>query len=223
VGFSSLCANKEITYQFLEDVVREIAALTPGPYFHIGGDEAAATNETDYLQFVERIQRIVQAQGKQMVGWEEIAKAHLLPTTIVQHWHGQAAQRVVQQGAKVIMSPASRTYVDMKYDASTPLGLNWAGYIEVQDGYDWDPAKVLSGVSESDVLGVEAPLWSETIQTMDDIEFMVFPRLAGYAEIGWSPASGRDWNEYRVRLAAHGPRLTAMGVNFYRSKQVPWP
>ncbi|HUV89387.1 MAG TPA: beta-N-acetylhexosaminidase [Anaerolineae bacterium] len=223
VGFSSLCVNKEITYRFLEDVVREIAALTPGPYFHIGGDETAATNETDYLQFVERFQRIVQAQGKQMVGWEEIAKAHLLPTTIVQYWHGQAAQRIVQQGVQVIMSPASKTYVDMKYDGSTPLGLNWAGMIEVQDGYEWDPAEVLSGLPESNVVGVEAPLWSETIQTMDDIEFMVFPRLAGYAEIGWSPASGREWSEYRVRLAAHGPRLTAMGVNFYRSPQVPWP
>jgi hexosaminidase len=110
----------------------------------------------------------------------------------------------------------------MKYDGSTPLGLNWAGYISVQHGYAWDPAAQLDGVSESDVLGVEAPLWSETLETLADVEFMAFPRLAGYAEIGWSPADGRGWDEYRIRLGAHGPRLTTMGVYFYRSPEVPW-
>jgi len=71
-------------------------------------------------------------------------------------------------------------------------------------------------------LGVEAPLWSETLQTIQDIEFMAFPRLPGVAEIGWSPAGNRGWDEYKIRLGAHGPRLTAMEVNFYRSPQVPW-
>ena len=121
------------------------------------------------------------------------------------------------------MSPASKSYLDMKYHAATSLGLHWAGYIEVQEAYNWDPAQVVSGVAESAILGVEAPLWSETVKTIRDIEFLAFPRLPGYAEIGWAPAAQRDWNEYRVRLGAHGPRLTALGVNFYRSAQVPWP
>lgn len=64
--------------------------------------------------------------------------------------------------------------------------------------------------------------WTETIQTMADIEYMAFPRLAGYAEIGWSPAAGRDWREYKNRLGAHGARLAALGLNFYRSPLVPW-
>jgi hexosaminidase len=128
----------------------------------------------------------------------------------------------VQQGAKIVMSPAGKAYLDMKYDASTPLGLDWAGTISVQDGYTWDPATQAEGVSEGDVLGVEAPLWSETLETMADVEYMTFPRLPGYAEIGWSPAAGRSWDEYRIRLAAHGPRLAALGVNFYRSPSVPW-
>ena len=102
--------------------------------------------------------------------------------------------------------------------------LPWkAGYIEVPDAYNWDPAQVVSGVAEGTILGVEAPLWSETIQTIRDLEFLAFPRLPGYAEIGWSPATQRDWNEYKSRLGAHGPRLTALGVNFYHSPQVPWP
>jgi hexosaminidase len=222
VGFSSLCTDKEITYQFVDDVIRELAALTPGPYIHIGGDEAAATPPADYVRFVERAQAIVQSHGKQMIGWEEIAQAALSPGAIAQHWGGPLAAKAVQQGAQIILSPAPKAYLDMKYDASTRMGLDWAGYSEVQDAYLWYPAKQVAGASEKDVLGVEAPLWSETLQNIADVEFMAFPRLPGHAEIGWSPEAGREWNEYRLRLAAHGPRLAAMQVNFYRSPQVPW-
>ncbi len=221
VGFSSLCLDKEITYRFVDDVVREIAALTPGPYFHIGGDEAMATPAPDYVAFIERVQDIVQSHGKQMVGWEEIGQATLLPTSIAQLWHSAVAREAVRQGVKVIMSPANRAYLDMKYTPETSLGLHWAGYVEVKDAYDWDPATLVEGIGEKDILGVEAPLWTETIQTVADIEWMVFPRLIGIAEIGWSPA-GRDWEEYRFRLGRHGWRLAAWGVNFYRSSQVPW-
>lgn len=222
VGFSSLCVGKEITYKFVDDVVREIAALTPGPYIHIGGDESSATKTADYITFVEKVQAIVKSHGKQVIGWEEIAGAKLLPTSIAQHWTSDLAQKAVQQGAKVIMSPASKTYLDMKYDRSTALGQDWAGLIEVQTGYDWDPARLLDGVSERDILGLEASLWSETLKTLEDIEFMTFPRLPGCAEIGWSPVSGRNWSEYRIRLGAHGLRLAGLGVRFYRSPQVPW-
>ena len=222
VGFSSLCIGKEITFAFVNDVVREIAALTPGPYFHIGGDEALVTSTEDYVNFIERAQAIVQAHGKQAVGTEEIGQANLLPTTIAQHWATDQIQKAVRQGVKVILSPATRTYLDMKYDEATPLGLKWAGTVEVEDAYDWDPATQVEGVTEEDVLGVEALLWTETVETMDDVELMTFPRLAGHAEIGWSPRAGRSWEEYRVRLGAQGARWREMGVNFYRSGQVEW-
>ena len=174
------------------------------------------------MRFVERVQTIVQEQGKQMVGWEEIAQTQLLPTSIAQHWNSGLARTAAEQGAMVVMSPATRAYLDMKYDEDTRLGLSWAGFIDVEKAYTWDPATQLAGLPADAVLGVEAPLWSETIQTMDDIEFLAFPRLPGYAEIGWSPAEGRGWDEYSGRLAAHGPRLTAMGVDFYPAPQVPW-
>ena len=222
VGFSSLCIGKEITFAFVDDVVGEIAALTPGPYFHIGGDEAMATNQNDYVEFIGRVQAIVQSHGKQAVGYEEIGRADLLPTSIAQHWASDTVQKAVKQGAKAILSPATRTYVDMKYDESTRLGLSWAGYVEVQDAYTWDPATQVEGVGEDNVLGVEALLWTETVETIDDIEYMTFPRRAGHAEIGWSPAKGRNWEEYRVRLGTHGARWMVMGVGFYRSPQVPW-
>ena len=222
VGFSSLCVRKEITYQFLADVFAELAAITPGPYLHIGGDEAAATNKEDYLYFIERVQGLVRTQGKQVVGWEEIAQATLLPDTLVQQWNATQISKAVEQGSRIILSPANRAYLDMKYDDSTPLGLNWAGNVSVEAAYSWDPAAVVAGVPESAVLGIEAALWSETLTSMADIEVMVFPRLPGLAEIGWSPATGRSWDEYRLRLAAHAPLWRALQINYYAAPEIPW-
>ena len=79
-----------------------------------------------------------------------------------------------------------------------------------------------NGVTENDVLGLEAPLWSETLLTISDIEYLAFPRLPGYAEIAWSPQADRAWEDYRVRLAAHGAYLSALGVNFYRAPEIDW-
>jgi hexosaminidase len=227
VGFSSLCIDKPVTYDFVSDVIAELARLTPGRWIHIGGDEAAATEPADYDRFVQRVQRIVEGHGKRMIGWEEVGRAKLDGPTIVQHWNTDPAKtamaaRAVKQGAKVIMSPAEHAYLDMKYDPSTPLGLRWAGYTNVQDAYAWDPARQVPGVGAKDVLGVEAPLWSETVQSIRDAEFLAFPRLIGIAEIGWSPARGRSWREYRLRLGAQAPLLDGLRVNFYRSPEVPW-
>jgi hexosaminidase len=222
VGFSALCVDKDVTYRFIDDVVREIASLTPTPYFHIGGDEVKTLTPQQYVQFIERVQKIVQSHGKQMVGWDEIAPAALLPSTIVQHWRPDGAPTAaVSKGAKVIMSVANRAYLDMKYDNSTPIGLNWAANIEVKDAYGWDPATIVKGIPESALLGVEAPIWTETLGNIRDVEYMAFPRLLAIAEIAWSPEVS-NWEEFRGRLAAHGPRLSALGVNFYRSPSVPW-
>ena len=223
VGFSALCVDREVTYRFLDDVVREIAALTPGPWFHIGGDEVKELTPEQYNAFIARVQGIVRKHGKQVIGWDEIATAPLAPDTLVQVWRPKTAMGpAVQRGAKVIMSIASRAYLDMKYDANTPIGLTWAGRIEVPDAYDWDPAATVPGLDPSAVVGVEAPLWTETVATRGDIELLAFPRLVAVAEVGWSPQERRRWEDFRARLAAHAPRFTALGVNFYRSPTVDW-
>ena len=77
-------------------------------------------------------------------------------------------------------------------------------------------------MNEKDILGIEAPIWTESLPSMPDIEYMTFPRLPGYAEIGWTPAAGRNWEGYRLRLGEQGPRLTVLGVNFFRSPEIPW-
>jgi hexosaminidase len=222
VGFSTLCVEKDVTYTFVTDVVKEIGALTAGPYFHVGGDEVQKLTPDQFRQFIERVQKIVEAQGRQMIGWGDIAPVRLSPATIVQHWRPEASHVAAAKGAKFIVSPASKSYLDMKYDKGTVLGLNWAGEIEVRTAYDWDPVKELSAHPAEAILGVEAPLWTETVATMEDLEFLAFPRLPAVAEVGWSQATARTWEDFSRRLAAHGPRWSALGVNFYRSPQVPW-
>ncbi len=221
VGFSSLSINMEITYKFLDDVIRELAAMTPGPYIHIGGDEAHSTPKEDYKKFIERFQQIILNHKKIPVGWAEIGEVELDSKTIAQHWQGAAYKGAKEQGNKFIISPGNKTYLDMKYDEGTPLGLTWAGLISVKDAYDWDPASYMEGLDESDILGIEAPIWSETLLTMKDIEFMAFPRLPGLAELAWSPKI-QGWDEYKVRLARHGRHMDALSINFFRSPDVVW-
>jgi len=223
VGFSTFCTDKEITYKFIDDVVREISEMTPGPYFHIGGDESHVTPMEDYIPFVNKVQEIVAAHGKKVLGWDEIANASLQDDTFVQFWADvENTTNGVNQGAKVLMSPAKKIYLDMQYDSTTHLGLHWAAYIEVDSAYAWEPTTYVPGIGKENILGIEAPIWSETITNMDELEFMVFPRLPGVAEIAWSPVEKRSWDEYKVRLGAHGPLFKALGIDYYASKLVPW-
>jgi hexosaminidase len=223
VGFSSLCTRKEITYKFIDDVIGELAALTPGPYIHIGGDESHSTKREDYIYFINKVQEIIVKHGKQVMGWDDICAATIKPNSVVQHWaRVKNAINATGQGAKVILSPSTRAYLDMQYDTTSKYGLHWAGYVDADSSYNWDPATLIPGVGKESILGTEAPLWTETITNMDEIEYMIFPRLPGIAEIGWTPASQRNWEEYRNRLAGHGKRLRAMGIDFFPSKVVPW-
>jgi hexosaminidase len=200
-----------------------LSALTPGPYFHIGGDESHSTKREDYIPFINKVQDIVMAHGKKVLGWDDIAISSLKPGVVAQHWSNvKNASMAVGQGAKILMSPAKKAYLDMQYDKSTKLGLHWAGYIEVDSAYIWDPANYIPGIGKENVLGIEAALWTETITNMKEMEYMIFPRLPGYAEIGWTPSSGRNWSEYKVRLGKQAERFKAMGINYYPSVLVPW-
>ncbi len=223
VGFSTLWAKKEVTYQFIDDVVREISAISPGPWFHIGGDESHVTDSLDYIMLINRAQEIVTKYGKKVIGWDEIANATPVAGATVQFWANVKNTTMgVEKGAQVIMSPAKKAYLDMQYDSTTHLGLHWAGYIEVDTAYIWDPASYVPAIAKENILGVEAPLWSETVTNIDEVEYMVFPRLPGYAEIGWTAQANRKWDEYKLRLAKHGKRFEALGIDYYKSTLVPW-
>jgi hexosaminidase len=138
--------------------------------------------QAQYSKFMERAQEIVQRNGKLTIAWDEIANGTLLPATVVQYWRPDASI-TPPPSTKLVLSPANKIYLDMKYDDATVLGLNWAGNVDVSVPYEWNPATLLPKVPETSILGIEAPNWSETLASMSDVEFMAFPRIAAVAEV----------------------------------------
>tara|TARA_R110000868_G_scaffold280326_3_gene540423 strand:- start:40410 stop:42029 length:1620 start_codon:yes stop_codon:yes gene_type:complete len=223
VGFSTFDANKDTVYAFIDDVVREISAITPGPYFHAGGDESHVTKKKDYLHFVSKVDKIVKKYGKRMIGWDEIVHADIDTNAIAQFWDNEKnAKLAVEKGLKVILSPGKKAYLDMQYDTLSKHGLHWAGYIPVDTGYVWTPERYVQGISKENILGVEAPLWSETISNIEELEYLAFPRMIGYSELSWSTEENRDWNNYKVRLGNQAPYLDKMNVKYYPSELIEW-
>ena len=226
VGFSRLHADLAATEPFLRDVLTDVAAMTPGHYVHIGGDEVHTMQSAEYARLVQAAAAHVRAAGKGVVGWQEIAKAPLGPDTVVQYWaEAEGAKYVIaaaQAGAQVLLSPASKVYLDMKYDGETRVGLVWAGHIEVRDAYDWEPLDVIPELPAERIVGVEAGIWSETIRSVDDLFFLLLPRLAAVAEVAWSRPETRDWDDFAARLSVLAPRWTEAGLSWYRSPQVQW-
>ena len=223
VGYSSFHTRKDEVYEFIDDVVREIAAISPSPYFHIGGDESHVTKKKDYIHFVEKVEKIVQNHGKTAVGWNEIGQAKISPNTVLQLWNEpHNALKAANNGSKIIVSSAERMYLDMKYDSISEYGLTWAGLIPVDLAYNWDPKTYLEELPEESIMGIEAPLWSETISNSAELEYLAFPRAIGYAEMGWSTAESRNWEDYRTRLAKQVPYFSRMNINYYPTKLVDW-
>lgn len=222
VGFSTFDTRKDTVYAFVDDVVREISEITPGPYFHIGGDESHVTKKKDYIYFANKVEKIVQKYGKRMIGWDEIAIADIDSTSISQWWSSEEnAKKAVEKGMQIIVSPAKKAYLDMQYDTLSKHGLHWAAYIPVDTAYIWTP-ETHGGMPLENILGIEAPLWSETISNMEELEYLAFPRVIGYSELSWSVPENRDWENYKIRLGNQAPFLDRMNVKYYPSPLIDW-
>jgi hexosaminidase len=229
VGFSRLHRDLPATERFLRDVFGDLAAMTPGPYLHVGGDEVLTMAPDEYAWFVRTLQDVVRGAGKQVVGWEEIAHADVDPGTVVQVWKpvgdadgAAAVVAAASRGARVLLSPADRVYLDMKYDATTDLGLEWAGHVELRDAYAWEPDEAVPGLPAEAVVGVEAAVWSETLRSTDDLFVMLLPRLAAVAEVAWTARERRGWADFRRRVAGLADGWDRDGFLWYPSPQVDW-
>lgn len=233
VGHSSLKIHEEGTYAFLRDVLSEVAHLTPGPYLHIGGDEALGTPQPDFDVFIERVTALTAELGKTPVAWHEAGSAAVAPGTIGQYWghtsphgdHAAQARRFAERGGSLVLSPSNVAYLDQKYDTEFPLGISWAGLIDTRTAYEWEPEALIPDLPADAILGVEAPLWAETLETLADIDQLFFPRALALAEIAWSPPAGaaeRSWERFRLRAAAIAPFWDAAGWGGHRPSEIPW-
>jgi hexosaminidase len=225
VGWSTLTADLPATYEFVREVLGQLAAITLGPYLHIGGDEAKVTEHEDYVAMVQQFVRIGAETGKTVVGWNEFAAVELPEGAVIQYWHGDFAPVVRQAeeaGSRVIMSPAASTYLDQKYASDSPVGLEWVegGPFTWSEYYNWDPAQ--GGLKDQHILGVEGALWSETVRDNQQAQWLLYPRAVSLAEVAWSGQEVRNAGDFRRRLGALGERLARQGVAFQEAPDVEW-
>jgi len=228
------CAGREETFDFITGVLGEIARLFPGQYVHIGGDEVNKENwhncarcqqrmrdenlKTEHeLQsyFIRRVEKILNADGKRLIGWSEIREGGLAQNATVMDWIGGAVE-AASAGHDVIMSPTTHCYLDYyqsRNHTNEPTAIG--GFLPLQLVYSFEPVpEKLDPKYRSHILGAQGNLWTEYIPSFRQVEYMTFPRLCALAEVTWSPAQLRNWDDFVRRLEMHSRRLEALGVNY---------
>jgi hexosaminidase len=223
------CAGQEEVFAFLGNVLDEVVDLFDAPWIHIGGDEAPKARwkrcprcqrrireqglaGEDQLQvyFTNRIAAHLQRRGRTAIGWNQILGPGLAEGPILQYWIGNRKRmaKAVHGGRQVIISPFLRAYLDHSYTL-TPLSA----------AYRFEPVlPALAGGPVGCVLGVEGLLWTEFVRNRARLDYQTYPRLTALAEVGWSPAEGKDYGDFRLRLARFAERLDALGVQYARGR-----
>lgn len=220
------CAGKESTFQFLEDVLTEVMDLFPSKYIHIGGDECPKTRwkNCSYCQqrikdnclkdeyelqsyFIKRIEKFVKSKGRKIIGWDEILEGGLAPDATVMNWRDLSEGiKAAQQHHQVIMAPSSHIYFDYIQGNRElePLAIGW-GFNPTERVYNFNPTpEELTPDEQKYIIGVEAPLWTEHMDTYRKVEYMMLPRLMALSEIAWSPLAAKDSIDFhQVRLPEH--------------------
>lgn len=224
VGFSSVDLTSDASWAFIDDVVGAIARNTLGPRIHLGGDEALTLERDEYVTFVERLGKVADEYGKELIMWQEAAGAKLPAGTLIQYWTAKLdadhfADVAREQDVKFIASPGHLAYLDHVHVKGEP-GQDWAGAIELRDAYDWEPVDELPGVPQESIAGVETCLWTEMVPDFDTMSYLLLPRVPAIAEVAWG--SPRDWDRFSAAVVAHSQRWAAQNWKFYRSAQVDW-
>ena len=210
--------------------------LFPSEWIHIGGDECPTKMwarcphcrermRTEHLADLRglqgyataRIERFLQARGRQLIGWDEILEGGVTPTAVVMSWRGtEGGVQAARQGNRVVMSPSTYCYFDYyqtRNTASEPLA--WGGFLPLERVYAFDPLEGLDPGERRCVLGVQANLWTEYIPDFDQAQYMLLPRLSALAEVGWS-LDRRDSADFRRRLDRQAQRFDALGYRYAR-------
>ncbi len=247
VGYSAMCPDSDNTWTILGAIIEQLTAMSPGPYYHLGGDEVPASlmSHEVYAALVNRESELVAGHGRTVMGWAEISGKGTTPPagSIAQYWSPASgsdegtftATDAVAKGMKLVMSPATHAYLDQKYlagdagEVPPTIGLSWACSegCDIDQFFGWDPGGYVDGVTDDDVIGVEGATWAETLVTFDEVDYLVFPRLLALAEVGWSPRADRSptgpvYAGFVSRLAAQGVRFSVADTNFYPTPMAPW-
>lgn len=233
---------KESTYQFLEDVLTEVAELFPGPYIHIGGDEVHFGNQVWFTDrqiqkfikdnnlddelglehyFLRRVSAIVNKLGKTSVGWDEMIASGISSENAVIMWwrHDKPEQlkKALSEGFKVIMTPRIPCYLDFVQHESQEIGRRWSGaFNPLATVYEFPkPVEPIITKKTDQILGVQGSVWTERMADTKRLYYMIFPRLVAISESAWSVESVKNYESFEERLKSFLSYLDAKGINYF--------
>ncbi|MDO9086201.1 MAG: beta-N-acetylhexosaminidase [Anaerolineaceae bacterium] len=220
-----LCPGKPGTTTFLQNVLTEVLELFPGKYIHTGGDEAPKTRwkscpdcqklakesnvtRINDLQTIltNRISNFLNIHGRTLIGWNEMLAEGLDPEAVVQYWVGKEKTLLkhIRSGRKAILSNFSAYYLDHSYEHS-PL----------DKVYQYEPVfSQLESSLYANILGIEAPLWTEFVPNRARLDWQIFPRLLAVAETAWLDPGKKDLTSFHQRLPGLLKQLDAKNIGY---------
>jgi hexosaminidase len=239
--FEDLLMPSEATFVLLEDIFTEVIDMFPGKYIHIGGDEAVKAQwkkspevqafmnqnkmkdeEAVQNYFTTRVAEMIRSKGREVIGWDEILEGGSLPTsTIIMSWRGvEGGIQAARHGNQAIMSPTSYAYLDyyQSKGANEPLAIG--GYLPLEQVYSYEPVPENGELTPEQaqlLIGVQANVWTEYIGEFSKVQYMMLPRACAIAEIQWTPAGTKNYEEFVGRLTRLMKRFDAMDVNYAKS------
>ena len=233
--FPDIFNVEESTFSFLEDVLTEVIDIFPSEYIHIGGDEAIKDQwkSSDRIQmrikelglkdehelqsyFITRMEKFINSKGRKMIGWDEILEGGLAPNATVMSWQGEEGGiAAAQANHDVIMTPIQSLYFWWYQGDKKTEPLAAGRFISLEKVYRYDPVpSVLTPEQGKHVLGAQACAWAEYMESPAKVEYMVFPRISALAEIVWSPKEGKNWNDFKSRMAKQFKRYDQRKINY---------
>lgn len=234
VDNNTLCAGQEVTFDFMEKVLTEIAGLFPSDYIHIGGDECFKgfwgkceackkrmkennLADVDELQsyFIKRMDKILRDNGKKLIGWDEILEGGLAPEATVMSWRGtEGGIKAAQMGHHVIMTPTYHAYIDF-YQGDHLIEPETYSLLRLENCYDFEP--VPPGIEKEYILGGQGNLWAESVPNARHAEYMIWPRALALSEVFWSSRENRDWNDFIRRMEVRFGYMDKNDINYSRA------
>lgn len=233
------CAGNDSVFTFLQGVIDEVVELFPSRYIHLGGDEARKTHwkecplcqermrqegleDEEALQgyFMARMSKYVQSKGKEAMGWDELTNTRIPDGAIIYGWrgYGQAAVKAAEQGHRFVMTPARIMYLIRYQGPQWFEPVTYFGNNTLKDVFDYEPVqKDWKPEYESLLMGVQACMWTEFCNKPEDVDYLLFPRLAALAEVAWTPAGTKDWSGFLKRMDAYNAHIAEKGIVYARS------
>ena len=232
---SNYCPGNDSAFIFLQNILKEIMTLFPSKYIHVGGDEVDKTSwehcplcqhrmkeeglkNVEELQsyFMRRMEKFLNANGRKLIGWDEILEGGLAPQATVMSWRGESGGvKAAQMNHDVVMTPGTPLYFDhYQGDPQTePPAIGGFNTLKMVYNYNPIPAELNSDEGKH-VLGAQANLWTEYIPTYEQVEYMILPRMPALSEVLWSPKESRDWKDFNRRLQPHLVGFEQRGLHY---------